>query len=40
MKTLRKIAEEIIQYTSTTARLPPYQMQEIEDILKKYFGGD
>lgn len=40
MKTLRDIAEEIVQYTPTTARLPPYQVQEVENILKKYFGGN
>ena len=40
MKTLRDIAEEIVQYTSTTARLPPYQVSEVENILKKDFGGN
>ena len=40
MKTLRDIAKEIVDFTSTTPLYPAYQVDIVEKILEKYFKGD
>ncbi len=37
MKSFRDIAEEIVEFTSSTALYPPYQVEEVEKILRRYF---
>ena len=40
MKSIRNIANEIVDFTSHTRLYPIYQVEEIEKILKKYCKGD
>ena len=40
MKTIRDVAQEIVDFTTYTRLYPIYQVEEIEKILKKYCKGD
>jgi hypothetical protein len=39
MKSARDISEEIIEFLDHTQLYPPYRIDAVSEILRKYFGG-
>ena len=39
MKSARDISEEIIEFLDHTRLYPPYRIDAVSEILRKYFGG-
>ena len=39
MKSLHDISEEIIEFLDHTQLYPPYRIDAVSEILRKYFGG-
>ena len=39
MKSLHDISKEIIDFLNNTQLYPPYRVDAVSEILRKYFGG-